>query len=82
MPLFENHYSLACFWSAYDYSIAVATTVVRFLHPVVAVSYSDSCAYTSRPLQTEKAKSVVCVRGLRLAKEFDSRLQRQMARGF
>jgi hypothetical protein len=35
MPLFENHYSLACFWSAYDYSIAVATTIVPCLRAVL-----------------------------------------------
>jgi hypothetical protein len=61
IPLFENRYSLAYFWSVYDYSIAVATTIVPCLHTVVAASYSDSCAYTSRPFQTEKAKSLLCV---------------------
>jgi hypothetical protein len=73
MPLLESRYSLASFWSAHDYSIAVATTIVHCLHAVVAASYSDSCAHTSRPLQTEKAKRVACVtRGIRrIPEEFE-----------
>jgi hypothetical protein len=48
ISLFENCYSLACFWSVYDYSIAVATTIVPCLHAVVvAASYSKEDLHDS-----------------------------------